>query len=115
MAAFHNNDGDLSGRKIEPGNDRRAGPSPSSPADEDRLVTDGELERALSRSLREVLDLKNWDENAGLEKLATAVPRFVASSVENDRRYREIIRAEIFRCLHTFADAPKHAGVYTVH
>ncbi|HEV3449196.1 MAG TPA: hypothetical protein VG099_31455 [Gemmataceae bacterium] len=82
--------------------------------DGDRLVTDGELERALSRSLREVLDLKNWDENAGLEKLATAIPRFVASSAENDRRYRETIRSEVFRCLHTFSDAPKHAGVYTV-
>jgi hypothetical protein len=81
---------------------------------DDHIVTDAELERALSQSLRQALDLRTWDENANLEKMASSVHRFVSSSVENERRWHEIIRSEIFAQLRTFRDAPAQAGIYTV-
>ncbi len=85
-----------------------------SPVDEDRLVAEAELERALGQTLCEALKLDSWDENAGLEKTAASVQRFVLSSVQNERRWHELIRTEVFQRLHTFPEAPKHAGVYTV-
>jgi hypothetical protein len=81
---------------------------------DDHIVTDAELERALSQSLRQTLDLRTWDENANLEKMASSVHRFVSSSVENERRWHEIIRQEIFPQLRGFPDAPAEAGVYTI-
>ncbi len=82
--------------------------------DEDRLVTDAALERALGRTLREALDLRSWDETANLERMASAVERFVSSSVTNERRWHELIRTGVLDRLHRFPDAPRQAGVYAV-
>jgi hypothetical protein len=82
--------------------------------EDERLITDVQLDRALSCSLRQVLDLNTWDETTALEKMAASAQRFVASSVENERRWQEIIRTEVFEQLRAFPDAPANAGVYDV-
>jgi hypothetical protein len=89
-------------------------PNPIPGAVDDHIVTDAELERALSQSLRQALDLGTWEENAGLEKMASSVHRFVSSSVENERRWQEIVRTEVFPQLRTFKEAPAQAGIYPV-
>jgi hypothetical protein len=88
--------------------------NPASDVVDDHIVTDAELERALSQSLRQALDLGTWEENANLEKMASSVHRFVSSSVDNERRWHEIIRSEVFPRLRAFQEAPAQAGIYTV-
>lgn len=97
--------------------DRSDEPSDQSlplPREDESLVTDEELQRALGHSLRKALDIEAWDENADLEKMTASVQRFVSSSVEVEQRWRESIQSEVFPKLHEFTDAPQHAGVYTV-
>jgi hypothetical protein len=89
-------------------------PNPIPGTVDDRIVTDAELERALSQSLRQALDLGMWDESANLEKMASAVHRFVSSSVENEQRWHDSIRTEVFPQLHLFKEAPAQAGIYTI-
>lgn len=84
------------------------------PFDDNSIVTDVELQRALGQSLRKALDFGLWDENADLEKMTASVHRFVSSSVAVEQRWREIIQAEVFPKLPEFTDAPEQAGVYTV-
>ncbi|MBI3408172.1 MAG: hypothetical protein HY040_07435 [Planctomycetes bacterium] len=84
------------------------------PFDDNSIVTDVELQRALGQSLRKALDFGSWDENADLEKMTASVHRFVSSSVAVEQRWREIIQAEVFPKLPEFTDAPEQAGVYTV-
>jgi hypothetical protein len=115
MVSFDRNDPDLNGghRDSQPAGGQPPPPPPSD-MDDDGLVTDAELERTLGLSLRRAADLKEWHEDAGLERMTTSIQRFVSSSVENEQLCHEAIRAEVFPRLPTLMDAPKHAGVYTV-
>src|SRR5947209_20065438 len=71
-----------------------------------------EVERALGQTVREALDLSNWEEGAGLEQLLTRMHDAIARSVLREEGLRAKVRDEVLRRLAEFPDAPAGAGVY---
>jgi hypothetical protein len=74
-----------------------------------------EVERALGQTVREALDLSNWEEGAGLERLLTRMHDAIARSVLREEGLRAKVRGEVLRRLAEFPDAPAGAGVYRVN
>lgn len=89
-------------------------PLPPAADGDERLLTAEEINRALGQTLQEALDLRGWDQNAGLEQLLTRTHKYVLTSVREESRLRTAIRQRVLNDLPHFTDAPAQAGVYRV-
>jgi hypothetical protein len=86
---------------------------PAEPGESEPVVLT-EVERALGQTVRAALDLSNWQEGTGLERLLTRMHDAIARSVLREEGLRGRVRAEVLRRLAEFPDAPEGAGVYRV-
>src|SRR5437016_494558 len=93
------------------------GPSPAlRPAalQHDYLLAAAEIEQALGQTVSAALDLRNWDESAGLETLLTRVRDAIGAAVLEEGRLADLIRRHVLSEIDRFPDAPALAGVYRV-
>ncbi|HZO91997.1 MAG TPA: hypothetical protein VFB38_27010 [Chthonomonadaceae bacterium] len=79
-----------------------------------QLPTSDAFAEAFGEPIKQVLDLNTWCQGADLASLYPALRQMVAQSVEQERRVRNPIRAQVFPRIRQGinAAAPKSAGVY---
>jgi hypothetical protein len=78
------------------------------------ILTCETLEEALGQSLRQALDLEQWDDHAGLQVMMDRIPAAIRKSVVAERQLHIDIRANILQKLKSLTDTPTMAGVYSV-
>lgn len=93
--------------------ERREGASPEMLPPEP-IMTSATLEEALGQTLREALDLQQWDDHAGLQIMLERIPSAIKKSVLTERKLHQAIRHNILQDLRLVPDAPPGVGVYTV-
>lgn len=93
--------------------ERQAGAAPGMVLPEPILTTET-LEEALGQTLREALDLNQWDDHAGLQVMLDRIPAAIKKSVVSERKLHQHIQAEILLKLKALSDAPAAVGVYSV-
>jgi hypothetical protein len=74
--------------------ERQAGAAPEMVLPEPILATET-LEEALGQTLREALDLDQWDDHAGLQVMLDRIPAAIKKSVVSERKLHHHIQAEI--------------------
>lgn len=72
----------------------------------------GEFKDAFGEPIAATLDLDSWSADANLQDLYDRLGREVRVAVEQERRIRQYVRAELFPMLATRPNAPVEAGVY---
>jgi hypothetical protein len=80
----------------------------------DVLLPAAAIEEALGQSLREALDLTQWQEGIGLDAILPHVNHVVRGSVEKEEQLSRVVRGEVLERLLSFPNAPPQAGVYLV-